>query len=172
MVASEGGFSLIEVLVSLALLSLAAISGFILIDSLSRVHTRIDERYARLEALQMFLSDFSQDVSAAEIATLAPGGSSLTLRTEVCDGAIQYAVRSGSLVREVPGCPEFRFELRGIADARFSVVSAGGQIKVMSPPQGDPGQPARAVRIDMTFDERTPGLNLHRIVDLPEGPAS
>lgn len=169
--ASEGGFSLIEVLVSLALLSLAAISGFILIESLSRVHTRIDERYAQLEALQIFLADFSQDISSAEIVALAPGGSSLTLRTEECDGAIQYSVRSGSLVREVPGCPEFRFELRGIADARFSVVSAGGQTEVMSPPQGDPGPAARAVRIDMTFGERTPSLNLYRIVDLPEGPA-
>lgn len=169
--ASESGFSMIEVLVSLALLSLAAISGFILIDSLSRVHTRLDERFARLEALQILLADFSQDVSSAASVTLAPGSGPLTLGTHDCGRAIQYTVQSGSLVREVPGCPEYRFELRGISEARFSVIGSGMQTETTWPTQGDTAPAARAVRIDLTFNERTPGLNLHRIVDLPEGSA-
>ncbi len=169
--ASESGFSLIEVLVSLALLSLAALSGFILIDSLSRVHTRLDERFARLEALQIFLADFSQDVSSAENVVLLAADGALTLGTRECNGAIQYTVQLGTLVREVAGCPEYRFELRGIEDARFSVISAGMQTSTTWPLESDTALTARAVRLDLTFRERTPGLSVHKLVDLPGRPA-
>ncbi len=169
--ASENGFSLIEVLVSLALLSFAALSGFILIDSLSRVHTRLDERFARLEALQIFLADFSRDVSSAENVVLLSGDGALTLGTGDCNGAIQYAVLSETLVREVAGCPESRFELRGIADARFLVISAGMQTSATWPPESDADLTARAVRLDLTFRGRTPGPSVHKLVDLPGRPA-
>lgn len=168
---SESGLSLVEVLVSLALLSLASISGFILIDSLSRAHTRLDERYARLEAVKIFLADFSQDVSSAESVTLAPGGDALTLGTKACKRTIQYSVQSGSLIREAPGCPEYRFELRGISKVQFAVVRAARKTDVAPSLQSDLQPAVRAVRIDLTFDDQAPGLNLHKIVDLPEGPA-
>ena len=168
---SQKGFSLIEVLVSLALLSFAALSGFILIDSLSRVHTRLDERFARLEALQIFLADFSQDVSSAEKVAFLSSDGALTLETSECDGSIQYKMHSGVLVRDVAGCPEHRFELSGLADARFSVISAGLQASPTWPPPGETALTAHAVRLDLTFGEQSAGLNIQKVVDLPAGPA-
>lgn len=165
--ATQSGFSLIEVLVSLALLSLAALSGLILLESLTRTHTRLDERYVRLEQLQIFLADFSQDISSAETVSLQSGGASLVLQTRTCNGLIEYTMRPGTLVRDAPGCPEYRFELGGIAEARFFVISESMPVPATFPATGDPDPDPRAVRLDLSFTQGGSGFILYRIVDLP-----
>lgn len=169
--ATQSGFSLIEVLVSLALLSLAALSGLILLESLTRTHTRLDERYVRLEQLQIFLADFSQDISSAETVSLQSGGASLALQTRTCNGLIEYTMRAGTLVRDAPGCPEYRFELGGIAEARFSVIAESMQASAAFPSPDDPEPEPRAVRLDLVFAQGRSGMILYRIVDLPGKPA-
>lgn len=163
----QGGFSLVEVLVSLAILSLAGLSGFVLIASLSRAHARIDESYARLERTQILLADFAHDVSSATRVDLSSTGSTLVLGTTDCEGRVEYSFQSGLLVREVPGCPERRFEIGGISDARFSLVETPGRDTLIGPLPEEEVRLMRAVRVDVHFEEQTPGRSFYKIADLP-----
>ena len=163
--ASESGFSLIEVLVSLALLSFAALSGFILIDAMSRVHTRLDERFAQLEALHVILSDFSQDVSSAETIDVLPDASALQIANGICGGAITYSVEAGYLVRDVAACPEQRFELPGVASARFSVLRASTTLASTELPQTEATSRIAAVRLDISLREGDSGLDIYKVVE-------
>lgn len=168
--ASSGGFSLLEVLVSLAIFSFAGLTGLALIDSMSRTHARLDERFARLEALHVFMADFTHDVTTSDRDALRVGEDGLILGTQACERRTQYTVQSGSLVRDVAGCDQSRLLIDGVAEARFTVIDADLDSQVTwSAASNKIGYP-RAVRLDLILDGASGRFSVHKLVDIPGEP--
>ena len=106
------GFTLIEVLVALALFALITGAGFAMLDQVLRTQSRTEGRLDRLAALQraMYLvtSDFLQARGRSFTATPDAGGAVIGLRRNAADlteGAVRltYLVQEGTLMRIVQG---------------------------------------------------------------------
>lgn len=177
----DAGFTLIEVLVALALFALISGAGFAMLDQVLRTQSRTEGRLEALAGMQramhLFTSDFLQ--ARGQSFTAEPGtqGPTITFRRNAADlgeGAVRldYLVQDGVLIRIVSrksGPPIARQALLpGVdaADWRFYDTQAGwladwpppGQLPGTSPP--DP----RAVELRLTL---AGGQALRRIALLP-----
>lgn len=165
----SAGFSLIEVIVSLALVSLVSLSGFTLVDALARAQDRLDRRYAQLEDIQIFLSDFSESLAATDPAQLRLTAGVLFVQSGACGrlAPIRYSAAAGKLGRSGSACPGADLSLGNIEHAAFEIIDAD-MTEWSSWPQEQGAPSAVAVRLDITFgpDAGLPGT-LTRIVDVP-----
>ena len=182
------GFTLVEVLVALALFALIGVAGFAMLDQVLRTQRQTEGRLETLAAMQRAMYLVTLDFTQARAASLSeepgPQGAAVTLRRSAADAAqgsvtLRYAVRDGVLMREVtagPGAasgpPAVRQPLlAGISAVAWRYYAPGqGWVSGWPPPGGTllPGQPApnpRAVALTLTLE---PGpRELRRVVLLP-----
>lgn len=176
--APEAGFSLIEVLVSLALFALIGIAGFAVLDGVLRVQARTEGRLDRLADLQRALHLMTSDLEQAAGPLKLDGADGLTVarfdaRSLSGRVGVGYALRDGALVRTLAddfGGVRARQPLLGdVAGLSWSVYAPGaGWIDRWPPETGKAAPLPRAVRAKLTL---APGRGLagevERVVLLP-----
>lgn len=179
--APAAGFTLIEVLVALALFALISSAGFAMLDQVLRTQRQTDGRLERLAGLQraMYLvtNDFLQARGRSFTSARSDGAAVVALRrnaAELNEGAVQlsYLVQDGVLmrvIRRASGPPIARQPLvAGVTtvDWRFYDPQAGwvadwppaGQVPGQAPPN------PRAVELRLTLAD---GRGLRRVALLP-----
>lgn len=169
----EAGFTLMEVLVALALFALIGVAGASLVNSVLDIHRRTQGRLERVADLQraMFVLD-------ADLTQLAPGPLALTGQGFVftrhaaagTDETIEYDLRGGGITRRVG--PRDQALLGGVTGVRWSFFQPGQGWLDRWPPSGARADswPA-AVAIDLQL---APGIapsgTIRRVVALPAQP--
>lgn len=179
---AQAGFTLIELVVALALFALVSLAGLALVDSMLRVEERTAGRLERLGALQRAMFVITRDLEQISGGTLeeAAGG----LRFERHGATIYepglsmaYAHRGDALFRVVgAGGPRERAQLlmRGVSSARWSffLPGRGWAPRLPQVEEGVAEQPS-AVALDLVLgQERGPSGTLRRVVELPTPPAA
>jgi len=177
----DAGFTLIEVLVALALFALRSGAGFAMLDQVLRTQSRTDGRLERLAGLQraMYLltDDFMQARGRSVTAEPAGTGRSVGLRrnaADLGDGAVRltYRLQDGTLLRIVrresgPPLAEQAL-LAGVLAAEWRFFDAqAGWVADWPPPGQLPGAAPpnpRAIELRLTL---AGGGALRRVALLP-----
>jgi len=162
----EGGFTLVEMLVALALLALIAIAGLKLVDSLVVVQGRTDGRLERVaeidRALFLIDTDFTQSIETPRrIGTL------VGFRRHVPTGGmlVGYGMVGGSLLRAADGPP--RPLISGVTAADWQFHRSTGW-SADAARDRDP-DPPDAVALTLTLAGQ-PGGTVRRVILLPAQP--
>jgi general secretion pathway protein J len=100
---SDAGFTLIEVLVSLALFALIAGAGLSVLDQILRTQSQTDGRLDRLASLQRMMHLVARDMSEAMPGTVQGDAATITVGriAEVGRVTITYALTGGQMTRSV-----------------------------------------------------------------------
>lgn len=178
------GFSLVEVLVALAIFALIGVAGFSMLDQVLRTQRLTEGRLERLAELQraMYLLtlDFSQargSSLALDTASKAPAVSLQRNAAETSGGSVslRYEVQDETLFRDLaakPGAEPARQPLlHGVAAVDWQFYAASYGWAAVWPPADRvilPGQPTPnplAVALTVTLAEN--GNHLRRVVLLP-----
>jgi general secretion pathway protein J len=165
--ARDAGFTLIEILMSLALFAMIAAAGLSVLDQILRTQTQTDGRLERLAGLQRMMHLVARDLSEATpgsvqgditTITLARGGHSVTYLLE--DGAMTRAVSQG------PGEISTQHLLADVIGLRWQYLDLTGNWQGASP------QNAADVLAVAMLVSLPPGMgDLRRVVAVPrEGP--
>jgi general secretion pathway protein J len=172
----EAGFTLIEVVISLALFALVSIAGLALVDSVIRVEQGTAGRVERLGALQRTMFVIVRDLEQSSAGTLREmeGGVRFERSASTLYEAgrpIGYALRGDSLYRIIgtPGAETAQLLIGGVAGANWSFYfdGMGWQPDMPTDAQNVPLRPA-AVAVDILLDESVPPSGaLRRVVELP-----
>ena len=171
---SEAGFTLIEVMISLALFALISMAGIALVDAVVRVEERTSGRLERLGQLQRAMFLISRDLEQASAGSLeqVQGGVRFERQgTTVYEAPrpIAYAVRGDGLFRS-SGADQLLIDR--VADVRWSFFFPGSGWQSPLPPN-DPQRPQEpaAVAVEIRLDDSaSPSGSLRRVVELPVGP--
>ncbi len=124
----DGGFTLIELVIALALFALIAVAGVALVDSVLGVQGRTAARLDRLSALQRAMLVVSGDIEQVARDDVVGGGAELGF-TRAAPGiggsplAVRYTVRGGVLMRIAGGTPQRL--LPGVSGARWRFYGDG-----------------------------------------------
>ncbi len=172
----DTGFTLIEVIVALALFGLIALAGVTLLGSVLRVQRGTQGRLERLadEQRAMFvLADDFGSVANAPL-TAAATGVEFARRTPAGPRALRYALKDGVLQRALDHGAQVQSLLGGVAALHWRYYVRGNGWSERWPPV--PEQPqawpaAIAVDLDLTVPPGTPPKTLRRVVVLPLRPA-
>ncbi|CAA9517414.1 MAG: hypothetical protein AVDCRST_MAG39-2280 [uncultured Sphingomonadaceae bacterium] len=171
---AQAGFTLVEVIVSLALFALISLGGLALVDTVLRAEERLGGRLDRLGELQRAMLLVSRDLEGSEPGTLAMAGDALRfarrgsslLRPAL---PVAYALRDGALVRGPGAGGAVQRVLPGVAAVRWRFLYPGVGWSAALPDPEDPRAPtprAAALEIDLAAGTR-PGGALRRVVELP-----
>jgi general secretion pathway protein J len=174
--AHEAGFTLIEVVISLALFALISIAGLALVDAIVRVDERTAGRLERLGQLHRAMYVLSRDLEQSSVGSVEeiadgvrferqPGG------LDEAGRAISYSLRGGSLFRivgeEAAGTSQLL--VSGVSSARwtFFLVGRGWENNIPVDEQSQPLRPA-AIAVEIMLDgAAAPSGSLRRVVELP-----
>lgn len=163
----DAGFTLIELIISLALFALIAVAGVALVDSVLGVQDRTEARLDRLTALQRAMLVVTGDLEQVAAGDVAGGGAALSLR-RAAPGVgglpitVRYALAGGTLVRDAGGGPQA--VLRDVAAVRWRFADAGGWSDRW--PLADERAWPKGIELEMTL-AGAPGGTIRRIVALP-----
>lgn len=165
----QTGFTLIEMLVALALLALISLAGFALIQTVLTAQRRTEgrlERSAGLErALYLVDSDFGQAIEGPYEADHA-----ILIRRNAAGGPVlvSYAVVGGALVR-LHGATA-RPLIASVTSAEWRFHRAG--VWTAEPPKREDEDPADAIALTLHLAPANgaPGGTLRRVVALPAKP--
>jgi general secretion pathway protein J len=167
--AGEGGFTLLELMISLGLFALIAVAGMALVDSVIGVDGRTEARLDRVADLQRAMvvisSDFDQiapgplvgNASQVRFARATPGFGGPPL-------AVAYRVEGGRLMRFVGGRPQLVLDQVQTAQWRYF---DGGWLPGWPPAPDRDGEWPRAVVVELQVGGPGGGGALRRIVTLP-----
>ena len=175
-VAGEGGFTLIEVVIALALFALVSMAGLALVDSVIRVEQGTAGRVERLGQIQRTMFVIVRDLEQSAAGTLQEmnGGVRFERSASTLFEAgrpTAYALRGDSLFRLVgaPGAETEQLLIGGVAGAEWSFFFAGlgWQSDIPADQANVPLRPA-AVAVDILLDESAaPAGSLRRVIELP-----
>jgi general secretion pathway protein J len=100
---ADAGFTLIEVLVSLALFAMIAGAGLSVLDQILRTQVQTDGRLERLASLQRMMHLVTRDMSEATPGTVQGDTATITLARNAESGAVTvtYALTGGQMTRAV-----------------------------------------------------------------------
>ena len=178
------GFTLVEVLVALAIFALIGVAGFSMLDQVLRTQRQTDGRLERIAELQramhLMTLDFSQAIGASLTAKTGPEGASVAWRRNATDASggrffMEYTLAEGTLMRAVAvteGSPLARQPLVTFVSAvdwQFYEPSAGWGnewppvARTVLPGQTVPNPQAIAITITLADTDQ----QLRRVVLLP-----
>jgi general secretion pathway protein J len=172
----EQGFTLIELMIALALFGLIAIAGLAMVDGLLGIQARTDGRLARLADVQRALFVLTSDLDQIGAGPLAGGGAELAFRrsTPALGGMlvpVRYTLAGATMRREIAGVPQRL--LTGVAGLRWRFYAPGlGWIDRWPPDPTRAGDWPVAVAAEMALPPDLPGASgrLRRVVALPAKP--
>lgn len=168
----QGGFTLLELMISLGLFALIAVAGLALVDSVIGVEDKTGARLDRVAELQraMFVinSDLDQiapgpmagDAAGLAFARAAPGFGGPNV-------GVAYRVVGGNLMRVVSGRPQQ--VLSGVAAARWRYFDGGWFDRWPATDEQAQAWP-RAVAVEMQVTGAGGGA-VRRVVTLPGQPS-
>ncbi len=180
--ASESGFSLIEMMVTLAIVSLVGLAGLSLVDSLSTAQLRTDDRYARMMDLQILISGVTEDLDHADLSTLSLANGRLQFDTRRCGQAVPvlYEYRETSVRRPSGACVGSGVELQDFDQVTLLILDSSGSYNAIWPVESDREQviggpqPAIAqaieIRLELAEAPAMPAGTIRRLVELPRAP--
>ncbi len=172
----DAGFTLIEVVISLALFALISIGGLALIDAIIRVEERTSGRIERLGQLQRAMFMLTRDLEQISGGTLEEAEAGIRFERHAASReagrAIRYALRGDRLFREVGGTAPSgtsQLLLSGVSSAKWTFFFSGrGWLGEIPGGEGDLVPQPAAVAIDILLDEGgAPSGSLRRVVELP-----
>ncbi len=166
---SEAGFTLIELMISLALFALIAVAGVALVDSVLGVQGRTEVRLDRLSAIQRAMLVVSGDLEQVARGDVAGGGAALSF-TRHAPGlggppvAIRYTLVGGVLTRSAGGGTQA--VLPGVGAVRWRFFD-GAWIDRWPPAADAATRWPRAVELEVTLAGQGPQGSLRRMIVLP-----
>lgn len=166
---SDAGFTLIEMLVALALLALISLAGFALIQTVLVAQRRTEGRLERLAGLERALylidSDFGQTIDGPYEADHA-----ILIRRNAAGGPVlvSYAAIGGALVRLYGATA--RPLIGDVTSVEWRFHRAGGW--TAEPPRREDIDPADAIALTLRLAPAggAPGGTVRRVVTLPAKP--
>lgn len=185
------GFTLIEVLIALALFALIGVAGFTLLDGVLRTQDATDNRLSRMAEIQRAMLVVSSDLDQITGA-LAGSGPDLSMQKTDLAGAtvsVRYALAGATLTRTVTGAGGERTQtlLTDVSSASWTFhrrrgdwLSAWPQPPVYAPPPPpgpdgaspagpNPDEGVTAVALDLTLTglNGQAGTTLRRVASIP-----
>jgi general secretion pathway protein J len=170
----ESGFTLIEVMISLALFALISMAGIALIDAVVRVEEGTAGRLDRLGQLQRTMFLLSRDleqISAGSLEQIEGGIRFQRQGASVYDPprTLGFALRGDSLFR-LAGAEQLLIDRVTGVTWSFFFPGRGWQNALQTDPNR-PEQPS-ALAVDIVLDDTgKPSGSLRRVVELPTPPA-
>lgn len=175
----ESGFTLVELLVSLALFGLIAVAGLALVDSTLSIQSRTEGRLEHLADIERAMFVVTSDLEQIAAGPVAGGGAELTFSRHgdaLAGGAptsVRYVAAGGVLARVVGRSPAQRV-LSGATSVSWRFYASGiGWITHWPISEEDRNRRPQAISLDLTLSgDGRPGLSgrLHRVVALPVQP--
>lgn len=186
----RAGFTLVEVLIALALFALIGVAGFTLLNSVLRTQGATESRLDRMAEIQRAMLVVTSDLDQLAGST-AGGGSALSIRKFDAGGevvAIRYDLAENTLTRTVagPGGERVQTLITRVSDARWTFHQRKGAWldvwPLPRPPQPASASPAStapkrlvpddgltAIALDLTLDgiDGRPGATVRRLVSIP-----
>ena len=166
----DSGFTLIELIISLALFALISVAGLALVDSVLGVQGRTETRLDRLSDLQRAMLVISSDLEQVARGDMTGGGDRLAF-TRAAPGvggppvAVHYALTGGVLTRSAGGGAQAL--LRGVDGVRWRFFTNGWTGSWPLSPE-TAGDWPRAVEVELTIaSEGRAGGGLRRVILLP-----
>jgi len=176
----QAGFTLIELMISLALFGLIALAGLALVDSLMGIRDRTEGRLDRLAEVQRAMYVIDNDLSQLSIGRLEGDGAALSFSRPLAAAGglpvrIRYQLGANTLLRGVRGrgLPQgAQRVLQGVGSIRWSYYRPGmGWVDRWPPAPELADQWPAAVAADMMLAPGgTVGGSLRRVVPLPVHP--
>lgn len=176
----EAGFTLIELMISLALFGLIAVAGLALVEGVLGIEARTGGRLDRLAELQRALYVVTLDLEQVTDGTVEGSGDALSFnrRAPALGGIpvpVRYALAGGELDRVLggPGSGGTQRLLTGVSKVhwRFYEPERGWVDRWPPGPEQAEAWPA-AVAAEIALEGGTPGPNglVRRVVALPSRP--
>lgn len=163
----SGGFTLVELLVSLLLFALISLAGVGLVETVIGVQQRTETRSQRLSDVQRALYLLTADIEQLSSGPLIDGGTLLFTRSSAAgDYPIVYRFADGSLFRQA-GETDLPV-LSGVAGLRLQFFKNGAWTQTPIT-QEDIARP-KAVEVTLELAQR-PGESagpVRRVIELPD----
>lgn len=130
----EAGFTLIELIISLALFALIALAGLALVESLMTIQARTDGRLDRVATIQRAMFTVHNDFSQVTAGAIVGEGSSIAFQRPFAPQGglpvrVRYALVGGAMVRdaEVGGARLSQRVMGGVSTLRwrYYIANAG-----------------------------------------------
>ncbi|ABQ68938.1 prepilin-type cleavage/methylation domain-containing protein [Rhizorhabdus wittichii DC-6] len=176
----EAGFTLIELMISLALFGLIALAGLALVDSLMGIRDRTEGRLDRLAEVQRAMYVIDNDLTQISPGPLQGDAATVRFSRPLAAAGglpvrIDYQLGAGTLLRGVRGrgLPQgAQRMLQGVAAVRWSYYRPGeGWVDRWPPAPELANQWPAAVAADIALAPGgTVGGSLRRVVPLPVHP--
>lgn len=179
---SRQGFTLVEVLIAMALFALIGLAGFTLLDGVLRTQGATETRLSRMAEIQRAMLVVSTDLDqiSGELAGSADG---LSLQKTNLSGQIvnvRYALEGSTLTRTVAGAAGERRQtlIEGVSAVRWTFHRRRGEWLDAWPPPPTTATPraivepidgVTAVALDLTLNglDGRPGATLRRVASIP-----
>ena len=166
---AQAGFTLIEVLVSLALFALIAGAGLSVLDQVLRAQAQTEARLERLGALQRMMHLVRRDLSESTAGSVRGDSAQMSLGRAADAGGvtISYGMEEGQMARRVAPGDARQVLLSDVAALRWQYLDGSGGWNDGWPVANVAGPPdLRAVA--MTLALTTTGEELRRVVAVPQ----
>lgn len=173
----EAGFTLVEVLVALALFAMIGAAGFTMLDQILLVQARTEGRLERLAQIQRVVHLVSTDFMQAESGSLDAAEGAVSLRRSGAESAVavRYRWEDPALIRSVSGAlgqpATEQSLLHGVSALGWRFLDSETGWSESWPPANRPSGNPAAVEIAVTLEG--PGLAgaLRRVAILPADPS-
>lgn len=167
----EAGFTLIELMISLALFALIAVAGLALVDSVLGVRGRTEVRMDRLADMQRMMFVLASDVEQVADGDIVGDRAGVSFRRSAAGFGgppveVRYAVVAGTLVRTAGRSPQTLLD--GVTGARWRFLDL--RWEASWPPNAESRERwPRAIELELRTSG-APGGVLRRVVALPARP--